>query len=107
MDIVGNSGGLKTAVAVLTAWLGLFSLRPAISQDQLSRIVTPGVTLRAFGYDPTTDAMFLATNSADQVIKVSGVGSGNQTSQTMIYITSMQKFYINNNPNLIGDATGT
>ncbi|MFM8438853.1 MAG: hypothetical protein ACKOAX_10275, partial [Candidatus Kapaibacterium sp.] len=25
----------------------------------------------------------------------------------MIYITSMQKFYINNNPNLIGDATGT
>jgi len=100
-----TSTRIAFALALVSFGTPFFS--PVVAQDQLSRVAVPGVTLRAFGYDPTTDAMFLATNSSEQIIKLSGVGTGSPTPQAMVYITTMQRFYINNDTSLIGDATGT
>jgi autotransporter-associated beta strand protein len=98
---------MKPMPAVMSLVLLVAMLAPAVAQDQLSTIAFPGVTLRSFGYDPISDALYLATASSEQFIKVSSVSTPNPTSQAMIYISSLQRFYTNNDSALQGEATGT
>ncbi|MFM7245466.1 MAG: autotransporter-associated beta strand repeat-containing protein [Planctomycetaceae bacterium] len=95
----------STATGAVACLLGA-ALAPAAAQDQISRIYAPGVILRSFGYDPTTDAMYLGTDGSEQFIKISSVSSANPISQAMIYTSSLQRFYTNNDPNLQGEARG-
>jgi autotransporter-associated beta strand protein len=106
MPHVNHTLAKRSASGAVVCLLGAM-LAPASAQDQVSRIYFPGVTLRAFGYDPSTDAMYLATSSAEQFIKVSSVSSATPTSEAMIYISSLQRFYTNNDSALQGEATGT
>jgi len=80
---------------------------PAVAQDQLSRLVSTTSALRAFGYDPMTDTIYLTQAGSAQFVKVSGVSTASPTVTNLVFQTSLARFYRDGDPNLEADTTGT
>jgi len=93
-------------LAAVAAVAGL-GTTTALAQDQLSRLVSTTSALRAFGYDPVSDTVYLTQAGSAQFVKVAGVSTGSPVFTDLVFQTALARFYRDGDPNLEAQTTGT
>jgi len=95
------------SILAMVAAVSGHSASIAVAQDQLSRLVSTSSPLRAFGYDPVSDTVYLTQAGSAQFVKVAGVSTGSPTVTDLVFQTTLARFYRDGDPDLEADTTGT
>ena len=96
-----------TSILALAAAVAGQGTTNAVAQDQLGRLVSTTSALRAFGYDPVSDTVYLTQAGSAQFVKVADVSTGSPTVTDLVFQTALARFYRDGDPNLEADTTGT